>query len=75
MVDLASFEGLKDFLLEGLPGFVQFFESGSPELADDFADFHSKSLIDLSEGGPAAHHQVPDGHGQFAGYGADRQTA
>ena len=43
------------------------------ELGDDLADFDLELLVDLEEWCPAAHHEVPDGDGQFAGQGSDRE--
>jgi hypothetical protein len=74
LIDSAGFERGMDFFSKSLPGFVQLPEALGADVGNDFAHLDGQLFINIFQGRPAAHHQVPDRHGEFAGYGAHRQV-
>jgi hypothetical protein len=62
-------DGLAYFFARLPPGF----EVLLSQLADDLSDLESQPRLDLLQGCPAAFHQVPNGHGEFARHRGDRQ--
>ena len=70
----AVFEPLADFLPIALAGVAHGFEGGLTDGTDHGAELTEQAGIQFLQGRPAAHHQIPDGHGELASDGGDGQV-
>jgi len=70
----ASLEPLADFLAISLASFAQGLEPLLAHRADHLANLAAQARIDFLQRCPTAHHEIPDGYGELAGDGSDRQV-
>jgi hypothetical protein len=70
----ASLEPLADFLAISLAGFAQRLKSLWAYRSDHLADLGQQAQVNFLQRGPTAHHEIPDGYGELAGNGGDRQV-
>ena len=73
-VGFCGLEGFVDFFSQKLPGLVELLEPPGSDAGDDFTDLEGEPFVDFFQRCPAAHEQIPDGYGQFAGHGTHRQV-
>jgi len=69
LIDFAGDEGLIGFFSQSLSGGGQLLQPFGSDGGDDFADLKGQAGVDFLQGSPAAHQEVPDGDGEFAGDG------